>query len=132
MRERTDEEIRTVEVHVPVIRLPKLPTGEVVELPHRQRVSELCDYLADHLYEHRAALTANQKDRKRLEDDIKVHEQKISKLKDQTLQAKTNEQYRAFQNEIDYAQREIRKCEESFDAFFELAPVSNVTIISGH
>ena len=56
MRERTEEEVRTVEVRVPVIRLPKLPTGEAVELPRRQHVDELCDYLADHLYEHRAAL----------------------------------------------------------------------------
>ena len=58
MREQTDEEVRTVEVRVPVIRLPKLPTGEVVELPRRQRVA--CDYLADHLYEHRMALTPEQ------------------------------------------------------------------------
>jgi predicted nucleic acid-binding Zn-ribbon protein len=60
----------------------------------------------------RAALAANQRDRKRLEGDIQVNEQKISKLKDQTLQAKTNEQYRAFQNEIAYAEGEIRKSED--------------------
>ena len=52
------EEIRTVEVRVPVIRLPRLSTGETVELPRRQRVAELCDYLADHLYEYRASLDA--------------------------------------------------------------------------
>ena len=50
------EEIRTVEVRVPVIRLLKLPTGEKVELPRRQHVAELCDYLADHLYEYRNSL----------------------------------------------------------------------------
>lgn len=50
------EEIRTVEVRVPVIRLPKLSTGETVELPRRQHVTELCDYLADHLYEYRDSL----------------------------------------------------------------------------
>ncbi len=44
--------------------------------------------------------------------DIQVHEQKISKLKDQLLQAKTNEQYRAFQNEISYFETEIRKAED--------------------
>ena len=60
----------------------------------------------------KAALSGNQKERKRLEDDIKVHDQKISKLKDQMLQAKTNEQYKAFQNEIDYAAKEIRKAED--------------------
>lgn len=56
MREQTDEEIRTIEVRVPVIRLPKLPTGEPVVLPERQSVAALCEYLANHLYEHRAAL----------------------------------------------------------------------------
>ncbi len=55
-RERVEEEIRTVEVRVPVIRLPKLPTGETIQLPERRRVAELRDYLAGHLYEHRMAL----------------------------------------------------------------------------
>ena len=52
-----DERVLTVEVRVPVIRLPRLPTGESIALPHRQRVAELRDYLAAHLYEHREALT---------------------------------------------------------------------------
>jgi predicted nucleic acid-binding Zn-ribbon protein len=60
----------------------------------------------------RAALAANGRDRKRFEDDVKVHEQKISKIRDQMLQAKTNEQYRAFQHEIEYCEREIRKAED--------------------
>ena len=59
-----------------------------------------------------AALVANQKERKKCEGDIQIQEQKISKLKDQMLQVKTNEQYRAFQNEIEYCQREIRKLED--------------------
>ncbi|MGN6675820.1 MAG: hypothetical protein ACTHMA_21215 [Thermomicrobiales bacterium] len=57
-RETTAEEVRTVEVRVPVIRLPRLSTGESIALPRRQRVADLCDYLADHIYEHRAALDA--------------------------------------------------------------------------
>ena len=60
----------------------------------------------------RAALVANQKDRKKLEGDIQMHEQKISKLRDQMLQAKTNEQYKAFQHEIEYIEKEIRKAED--------------------
>jgi hypothetical protein len=60
MSDRPDETIRTVEVRVPVIRVAKLPTGERVTLPRRQRVAELCDYLAEHLYEHRAVLSAEQ------------------------------------------------------------------------
>jgi uncharacterized protein len=59
-----------------------------------------------------AALAANQRERKKLDDDIKVQDQKTSKLKDQMMEAKTNEQYRAFQHEIDYCQKEIRKAED--------------------
>lgn len=86
---------------------------EVAELP--KHIAEIEKALNGHLRRleaDRAALAANGKDRKRLEDDIKVHEQKIAKLRDQTQQAKTNEQYRAFQNEVEYAQKEIRKCED--------------------
>jgi predicted nucleic acid-binding Zn-ribbon protein len=60
----------------------------------------------------RAALTANQKERKQREGDIQMQEQKISKLKDQMLQAKTNDQYRAFQHEIEFCEKEIRKFED--------------------
>lgn len=55
-RDTPEEQVRTVEVRVPVIRLARLPTGEAIALPRRQRAAELRDYLADHLYEHRAAL----------------------------------------------------------------------------
>ena len=67
----------------------------------------------------RAALAANQRDRKKLEGDIQIHEQKISKLRDQMLQAKTNEQYRAFQSEIDWCGTEIRKSEDRILDFME-------------
>ena len=86
---------------------------EVAALPKHIAVIE--KQLEAHLRKleaDRAALSANQKDRKKLEGDIQMHEQKISKLRDQMLQAKTNEQYRAFQNEIEYAQKEIRKAED--------------------
>ena len=59
-----------------------------------------------------AALAANQKERKNCDVTIQTQEQKISKLKDQMLGAKTNEQYRAFQNEIEFCQNEIRKAED--------------------
>jgi predicted nucleic acid-binding Zn-ribbon protein len=60
----------------------------------------------------RAALNANQKERKRLEGDIQVQEQKVSKLNDQSRDAKTNEQYRAFQHEIEFCKNEIRRYED--------------------
>lgn len=60
----------------------------------------------------RAALAANQRDRKKMDSDIQINEQKISKLKDQMLSAKNNEQYKAFQHEIEFCQAEIGKCED--------------------
>ena len=59
-----------------------------------------------------AALLANQMARKKAEGDIQANEGKISKLKDQMLHAKTNEQYKAFQNEIGFCETEIRKSED--------------------
>src|SRR5579883_804169 len=86
---------------------------EVAALPKHIAVIE--KQLESHnrkLEADRAALAGNQRDRKKLEGDIQMQEQKISKLRDQMLQAKTNEQYRAFQNEIEFAQKEIRKYED--------------------
>jgi predicted nucleic acid-binding Zn-ribbon protein len=86
---------------------------EVAALPkHIAQIEKALETHLRRLDADRAALTANQKERRRIEDDIKVQEQKVSKLKDQMLQVKTNEQYRAFQNEIEFANREIRKYED--------------------
>ena len=87
--------------------------SEIATLP--KHIAEIERRLESHsrrLEANRAALTANQRERKKLEGDIQVQEQKAAKLKDQMLQAKTNEQYRAFQNEIAYAEGEIRKSED--------------------
>ncbi len=86
---------------------------EIAALPkHIAEIEKALDSHKRRLEVDRAALAANLKERKRLEDDIKVQEQKISKLRDQILSAKTNEQYRAFQHEIEYCQGEIRKFED--------------------
>lgn len=60
----------------------------------------------------KAALAANQRERKRLDGEVATQQQKISKLRDQMLQAKSNDQYRAFQHEIDFCEQSIRKCED--------------------
>lgn len=87
--------------------------AEIATLP--KHVAEIEKKLEAHtrqLEKDRAALAANGRDRRQLEGEVQVHQQKISKLRDQSLQAKTNEQYRAFQNEISYAEGEIRKAED--------------------
>ena len=88
-------------------------TREIAALP--KHIAEIEKKLVSHerkLDADRAALSANQKDRKKLDGDIQLQQQKISKLKDQMLGAKTNDQYRAFQNEIDFCEKEIRRCED--------------------
>jgi hypothetical protein len=86
---------------------------EIATLP--KHIAEIEKRLSSHerkLDADHAALSANQKERKKCEGDIQVQDQKISKLKDQMLLAKTNEHYRAFQSEIDFCQNEIRKAED--------------------
>jgi uncharacterized protein len=60
----------------------------------------------------KAALLANGKERKRLEGEIQAQNQKISKLRDQMLASKNNDQYRSFQHEIEFCENEIRKFED--------------------
>jgi predicted nucleic acid-binding Zn-ribbon protein len=86
---------------------------EIATLP--KHIAEIEKRLTSHqrkLEADQAALLANQKERKKCEGNIQVQEQKISKLKDQMLLAKNNEQYRAFQSEIDFCQNEIRTAED--------------------
>ncbi|MGH9722420.1 MAG: zinc ribbon domain-containing protein, partial [Bryobacteraceae bacterium] len=86
---------------------------EIAALP--KHIAEIEKKLESHqrkLEADRAALAANQKDRKKLESDIQMTEQKASKLRDQMLQAKTNDQYRAFQHEIEFCEKEVRRAED--------------------
>ncbi|HXP84525.1 MAG TPA: C4-type zinc ribbon domain-containing protein [Bryobacteraceae bacterium] len=86
---------------------------EIASLP--KQLAALEKTLESHvrkLEADQAAQAANQKERKKLEGEIQVHQQKISKLRDQMLGAKNNEQYRAFQHEIEYIEKEIRTAED--------------------
>jgi predicted nucleic acid-binding Zn-ribbon protein len=95
---------------------------EIATLPkHIAEIEEKLETHTRRLEADRAALTANARDRKKLEGEIEVHGQKISKLRDQMLGAKTNEQYRAFQNEIAYAEGEVRKAEDKILDLMELS-----------
>jgi len=94
------------------LRLAEL-AREIASLP--VHIADIEKKLVSHerkLEADRAALSANQKERKKCEGDIQMQEQKISKLKDQMADAKTNDQYRAFQHEIEFCQNEIRRYED--------------------
>lgn len=86
---------------------------EIAALP--KHIAEIEKKLGAHerkLEADRAALIANQKERKKCEGDIQSQQQKISKLKDQMLGAKTNEVYSAFQHEIGFCEKEISRFED--------------------
>jgi predicted nucleic acid-binding Zn-ribbon protein len=86
---------------------------EVASLPkHVAAIEKTLESHVRRVEADKAALAANQRERKQLEGDIQAQEQKISKLKDQMLQAKTNEQYSAFKHEIEFCEKEIRKYED--------------------
>ena len=86
---------------------------EIAALP--RRVAGIESKLAatkSQLEKARTALTATQADRRRLEGQIQSEQQKISKYRDQSLAVKTNEQYRALLQEIQFAEAEIRGHED--------------------
>lgn len=103
---------------------------EIASLP--KHIAEIEKALVIHqrkLEADQAALAANQKERRRLEGEVPPMEQKVSRLKDQMLEARTNEQYRAFQHEIEYGENEIRKAEDRIlDLMAESEPLEENVI----
>jgi hypothetical protein len=93
---------RIDELEKEIATLPKHIAGIEKQLTSHQRRLE-----AD-----QAALAGNEKSRRKLESTIQTFEEKISKLKNQMLDATTNEQYRAFQHEIGFCETEISKAED--------------------
>ena len=86
---------------------------EVAELPKRIAVIEqkLAGTKA-HLEKARAAAKADETNRKKFESGIQDLQGKISKYRDQSLAVKTNEQYKALLQEIQFAEQEIRANED--------------------
>jgi predicted nucleic acid-binding Zn-ribbon protein len=86
---------------------------EVAALPKRVAVIEqkLAGTKA-HLEKVRVAAKADEANRKKFEANIKDLQGKISKYRDQSLDVKTNEQYKAIMNEIQFAEGEVRLNED--------------------
>jgi uncharacterized protein len=87
--------------------------GEIAELPRRLTLLE-SRLAKEKVAVEQAAKGLKDEEtlRRRLESDLKDQQQKIAKLRDQMSSVKTNEQYRAFQHEIEFAEAEIRKIED--------------------
>ena len=62
--------------------------------------------------ERKKRLAANQHDRKELDGDIKVIQEKIARHKDQLYQVKTNDQFRAMTKEIEGEEAKVRAIED--------------------
>jgi hypothetical protein len=62
--------------------------------------------------ERKKRLAANLKERKELDDEIKVIQEKIGRHKDQLYQVKTNEQFRAMTKEIEGEEAKVRAIED--------------------
>ena len=86
---------------------------EIAALPQRVAVIEAKLAEERRLVEKaQAAIKENDKKRRQLESDIKGEQQKISKYREQSLEVKTNEQYKALLHEIQFAEQAIRKAED--------------------
>src|SRR5215813_6369344 len=98
--QRTDREIQRLK-------------AEIAELPKRVAVIEqkLAGTKAA-LEKARATVKGDEAARKKYETAITDLRGKISKYRDQSLDVKTNEQYKALMHEIQFAEQEIRKNED--------------------
>ena len=88
-------------------------TEEVAALP--KRVAEIETKLAGAkagVEKTKSAIKANETSRRNFESDIKSTQEKISKYKAQSLDVKTNEQYKALMHEISFAEQDIRAAED--------------------
>src|SRR5271166_1765704 len=86
---------------------------EVAALP--KRVALIEQKLAGtkaHLEKVRVAAKSDEANRKKFEANIKDLQGKISKYRDQSLDVKTNEQYKALLHEIQFAEQEVRLNED--------------------
>ncbi len=87
--------------------------GEIASLPkHIAEIETRLKFHVEQLDSDRKTLAAHYKERKDCEKEIVVIREKISKYRDQMTAVKTNEQYRAFQQEIEFAEGHIRQFED--------------------
>jgi predicted nucleic acid-binding Zn-ribbon protein len=88
-------------------------TGRIDALPAQIQTlqAQLDEFIHAH-EERKKRLAENQKERRELESEIKLIQEKITRHKDQLYQVKTNEQYRAMLKEIEGEEANIRKIED--------------------
>ena len=115
--------IQTISMHSDVLRLKELQEvdariaalrAEIAALP--KEVAAIEAKLAGSKARVEAAQAAIKTDdtaRRKHESNIKDQQDKISKYRDQSLNVKTNQEYRALLTEIEHAEKEIARLEDS-------------------
>lgn len=86
---------------------------EIATLPKRVALIEakLASSRAE-LEKHKAGIKQAESARRNFESEIQSQQQKISKYREQSLEVKTNEQYKALMHEVEFAEKNIREQEE--------------------
>lgn len=86
---------------------------ELSALPrHIAEIEKKLETQKRELATHKTALQASESERRRIEGELQIGKQKLERVQVQMGEAKTNEQYRAFRNEIHFLTTEIRKAED--------------------
>ena len=88
-------------------------SDEVLALP--KRIAEIEHKLSDakgQVEQAKNGIRMQDSKRRQYESEIQSIQSKISKFRDQSLDVKTNEQYKALMHEIQFAEQEIRKNED--------------------
>jgi predicted nucleic acid-binding Zn-ribbon protein len=87
--------------------------AEIASQPgHIATIEARLKFHVEQLEQDKKTLAAHYKERKDFEKEIIAVREKISKYKEQMLAVKTNDQYRALQSEIDFAETAIKGFEE--------------------
>jgi uncharacterized protein len=87
--------------------------AEIASLPrHIAEIEARLKFHVEQLEQDRKTLAAHYKERKDHEREIAAIREKIAKYREQMLAVKTNDQYRALQHEIDFAETNIKQFEE--------------------
>ena len=87
--------------------------GEIAALPkHLASLEEKLARQKTAVEQAEKSIKEEEAKRRRCESDLKDQQQKITKFREQMGSVKTNEQYKAFQHEIGFAEAEIGKIED--------------------
>lgn len=88
-------------------------TDEVATLP--KRVAAIEERLAGHkaaVESAKAAIKTNEASRRKLEGEIQGFQQKITKYRDHSSSVKTNQEYRALMDEVEFTEKQIGGSED--------------------